>query len=303
MALRIIPGKKLFGTPPGGWNDTEPQTGIRCHGDDFATLVQAEYDILKLNQKPIPSDLGKQIEARFVAKLPDDWIEDPDARPNAQKAFRPNVIVMQSVVNKRTQKIIDAWNAAGRPKLDRALAEARASQCFKCRKHAPMGCLTCNGTYQHLQQRMGADLAVANDKHLQACGVDQVFLKVSVWLPDEVMLRLLPRIGVLKTEHFPHDCWKRRIMEAANAERGSSMAEQVPVTRQEVAGSTPAPASSPVPEPASEIGEPPNVAAALGTWADKPVTILHRHGSAPMDAPAQAKTVKEPKKRRCRKCK
>jgi len=58
-----------------------------------------------------------------------------------------------------------------------------------------------------------------------------------------------------------------------------------------------------VPEPASEIGEPPNDAAALGTWADKPVTILHRHGSAPVDAPAQAETVKEPKKRRCRKCK
>ena len=215
MALRLIPGKKLFKSPPGGWNETEPATKQRVHGDNFNDLCEKEIHLLRINNLPVPVDIVLQIEARFAAKLPDDWVYDPDAKPNAPRPSRAGrMVVMRSVVDERTTKIIRAWESCGRPKLDRATAEARAAICFKCPKHAPMGCLTCDGTYQDLQQRMGKDLAVANDKHLQACGVDSVFNKVQIWLPEAVILKLLPKIGRLKIENYPEACWKRAIMAA-----------------------------------------------------------------------------------------
>ena len=213
MALRLIPGKKLFKSPPGGWNETEPLTKQRVHGDNFSDLCDKEIRLLRINSIPVPADIVSQIESRFAEKLPDDWVYDPDAKPNAPKPNRAGrTVVMRSVVDERTTKIIKAWEAVGRPKLDRATAEIRAAICFKCPKHAPMGCLTCDGTYQDLQQRMGKDLAVTNDKNLQACGVDSVFNKVQIWLPDAVIQKLLPKIGRLKIENYPEACWKRAIM-------------------------------------------------------------------------------------------
>lgn len=206
--LRIKPGRREMGCPPGGWEEVEPITGLPARGESLAGLAYDERRLLTMNGKEVPLDLMAQIEARFCQKLPADWVYETDPKKTDTITGRKKVIVLRDSVDKKTSAILDAWNKAGRPKLDAAEAERRAAMCIKCEAHAPIGCLTCDGTYQHLQQRMGA-FRTSVDKRLQVCSVDQVFCKVQVWLAPAVMKRLMPTVGRLKLDRYPETCWKR----------------------------------------------------------------------------------------------
>ncbi len=213
--LRIKVALRTMGCPPGGWEEVEPITGLPARGESFAGLIEDELRLLRVNGKAIPPTIVADIEARFCAKLPADCLYDTEPKnKDATTAARNHVIVQRHSVDEKTTRILDAWNKSGRPKLDSAEAERRAAICVKCPMHAPIGCLTCDGTYQNLQQRMGA-LKVSCDKRLQVCSVDQVFCKVQVWLAPTVMKRLMPTIGRLKLDRYPETCWKRVMLTPA----------------------------------------------------------------------------------------
>ena len=215
--LHIKPGKKQMGTPPGGWEEREPITGLPATGDSFSGLADDERRLLRLNGKPIPVDLEAQIEARFCEKLPDAWVYD-DTPGVRQLPVRHKVMLLRSSVDQKTSRILKAWRDLGRKKLDVKEAERRAAICVKCEANRPIGCLTCDGTYQRLQSEMGNDLKTTLDKRLAVCAVDQVFNKVQVWLSGDLMRRLLPSVGRIKVERYPETCWKLEILTPAKTQ-------------------------------------------------------------------------------------
>jgi hypothetical protein len=213
MAIRIKTKIVASGSPPGGWVDTEPQTGIQCQGSTWRVLVERMMDIHRINKLEIPADLAIQIETRIAARLPADCVYD-DAAPKKTVAHRDSskVIMQLSAVEAKTKRIKDAWERSGKLKVTQAEAEARAKTCLACPLNRPAGCLTCNGIFQRMQQWLGK-LKTSHDKRLHVCASDMVFNKVNVWLHSKVFIGMLPKGARLKLSIYPESCWKRKELE------------------------------------------------------------------------------------------
>jgi len=214
MAIRIKHKIITSGVPPGGWVDTEPNTGIVCQGATWRVLVEREMDVLRTNKVAIPLDIASQIESRIAERLPEDCVYD-DAAPKAPVKHRnaSKVVMQLSAVEEKTKRIKDAWERAGKPHVSQVEAEARASTCVSCPMNRPAGCLTCNGIFQRMQQWLGK-LRTSQDKRLNVCAADMVFNKVNVWLHKKVFTAMQLRGSRLKLDIYPETCWKRKELES-----------------------------------------------------------------------------------------
>lgn len=213
MAIRIKRKLIMSGTPPGGWGDTEPITGITCYGSTWRILVERELELLRSNNIEIPENFHRELEARIAARLPADCVYD-DAVPAKKIVARDasKVVMQLSAVEEKTRRLKQAWESAGKPTVTQADANARADLCVACPLNRPAGCLTCNGVFQRMQQWLGK-LRTPQDKRLQVCGVDMVFNKVNVWLHKKVFLKMLLKGMRYKTSAYPESCWKRKELE------------------------------------------------------------------------------------------
>jgi hypothetical protein len=213
MAIRIKRKLLMSGMPPGGWEDVEPVTGVRCSGTSWKVLVDREMEILRSNNITPPENFVSEIESRIAARLPADCVYD-DAVPAKKVVARDagKVVMQLSAVEEKTRRLKQAWESSGKPTVTQEDAIARSEVCITCPMNRPAGCLTCNGVFQRMQQWLGK-LRTPNDKRLQVCGVDMVFNKVNVWLHKKVFLKMLLKGMRYKTSAYPESCWKRKELE------------------------------------------------------------------------------------------
>lgn len=238
--LKIKPDK-LKSEPPGGWMWIEPKTGRAVRAGSFQSLVNQAIAYLVANKRgdEIGPDFGFKIEADVAERLPAGWAYDSATKNRNYVPAPAKASIGLGIVESKTSRVKNLWERGGRKRVDAAVASERAKQCVGCELNKNVGCLTCNGVYQNMQAFMGK-LGTPYDKRVQACGGDQVFIKIKVWMTEATLRAAIPSFARPKLDGYPAECWHRKILEGD--QRGSSMGERMVVTDQSVAGSTPAPA-------------------------------------------------------------
>lgn len=234
--------QKLTSEPPGGWTDTEPVSGITFRCDSLQSLVNEEMQFLVRNgrMEELTANFGFIIQDRVCRRLSADWVYDPD-KPTVPYVPSPRQSVMSlNLVNAKTERVQNLWERGGRKKVRQVEADARAGQCANCELNRNVGCLTCNGVYRKMESFMGA-CRTPHDKRLQACAVDNVFLKVKVWLTEDSLRAAIPAFARPKVDGYPSECWHRKILEPVRG--GSTVTASASYT--EDGGSIPPPGTTP----------------------------------------------------------
>jgi hypothetical protein len=202
-------------TPPGGWRDVEPTTGVACQACCFAELVSAEMRALIANKKPIPQDLADQVDGRIAEHLQSVWVYDVDAPTAPVHVDSRKIHVSLKSVQDKTSKLIAAWRKVGSLRCTQEEANARAKTCLSCQYNVPAGCLSCAGVFRWLETQVGMRLSTPFDRRLHVCSVDQVFGKINVWLHQKIFKAMIPAGSRPLTGRYSETCWKKAILEAA----------------------------------------------------------------------------------------
>lgn len=111
------------------------------------------------------------------------------------------------------------WKLQGSPLVDQNTANLRASICASCHnnkysKDIRKGCGACNKMGNKVLDGIRDGIISGNrttsDGALLACGVCGCDNKISVWIPNDVLL------SVEDANAFPSFCWKKKVLEGQN---------------------------------------------------------------------------------------
>lgn len=116
-------------------------------------------------------------------------------------------------------QFVMSFIANGGGLVDQNTANIRASTCASCHNNKPSGdvrkiCSSCNKVSNAVINRFRAavikDNKTTSDGRLLACGICGCDLKISVWIPNAVL------VTKEDANAYPSFCWKKKILEDAN---------------------------------------------------------------------------------------
>lgn len=109
-----------------------------------------------------------------------------------------------------------SWKLSDGKLVDQNTANLRAEICANCHNCKPSsetraGCSSCNKMGRTILDKIRSSiiggLKTTSDSKLQTCAICGCCLKISVWIPNQVLLKLED------AEAYPGFCWKKRIKE------------------------------------------------------------------------------------------
>ena len=108
------------------------------------------------------------------------------------------------------------WKLQGSPLVDQNTANLRASICASCHNNKPSkdvrkGCSVCNKmgktALDQIRQPIIDNNKTTSDGALMTCGICGCDLRISVWIPNSVLL------SPEDSNAYPSFCWKKKIEE------------------------------------------------------------------------------------------
>jgi hypothetical protein len=106
------------------------------------------------------------------------------------------------------------WKLEGSPLVDQNTANIRAETCLSCHNNLPSGdvrrgCGVCNKlgnrALSGLREQIIAKNSTSFDGKLLTCGICGCDLKISVWIPNKVLL------SKEDSNAYPSFCWRKAI--------------------------------------------------------------------------------------------
>lgn len=108
------------------------------------------------------------------------------------------------------------WYLKGGQLVDQATANTRAAICAACHNDLPSsevrrGCSTCNKmgnvVLNSVRQKIIKNNSTPHDSKLLTCAICGCCLKISVWIPNQMLLKNED------ANAYPTHCWKKAILE------------------------------------------------------------------------------------------
>lgn len=206
-------------SPPGGHFFFITPTGQRFGGNGIypsrVALRSAMRSHCVSHHIPIPTDA--EIDEFMCKEMPPGVCVDAATGMDVWQPDRSssglNLSFSQVIQGTRT---LGYWATHGRPRVEGALAERRASTCSSCAENQPVsGCEGCN-----LRAMLDAissvvqGQATTKDGLLGACKLCGCHLRAKVWLPLDILLKYSSSQQMeLTKERAPH-CWQLKEQEA-----------------------------------------------------------------------------------------
>lgn len=190
VMLKLI---KQDSTPPGGYQDIEPETRQPFVADNLSALVEKERSYLLLNKRPIPDNLAEIIEDRICRRMPVGVCASPDGERFVGGKSR-----------KSNASVLNATRTAGAmgSRCSQAEAERRAAICVGCANNIEKGgCKSCRGTTTALREMQNGRTTM-QDSRIHVCDALGVYTKVLVHALHPVIS------NTLKAETATQ-CWVR----------------------------------------------------------------------------------------------
>lgn len=144
----------------------------------------------------------------------------------------PGIIINGQMIKKKTMGVsyfhtvqsfvqfLWNWNLKGGKLVDQNTANVRASICVACHNNKPSsevrkgGCGTCNKMGNKAIDAVRDKIVKTNktptDPRLLACGICGCDLKISVWIPNNILLQ--PK----EANAYPAFCWKKKVLEGTD---------------------------------------------------------------------------------------
>lgn len=109
------------------------------------------------------------------------------------------------------------WKLSGSPLVDQNTANLRAAICSGCHNNKASGdvrkggCAVCNKMGNKALNKIRGDIigsgGTTSDSSLLACGICGCDLRLSVWIPNSVLLT------AEDANAYPSFCWKKKVVE------------------------------------------------------------------------------------------
>lgn len=125
-----------------------------------------------------------------------------------------------AIINFKTVKAFTQflwnWKLGGSQLVDQNTANIRASICGGCHNNkvggdVRSGCGVCNKMGNKVLDKIRDDIIVGNrstgDALLKTCAICGCDLKISVWIPNSVLL------SIDDANAYPEFCWKKKILD------------------------------------------------------------------------------------------
>lgn len=106
------------------------------------------------------------------------------------------------------------WVIGGGKLVDQNTANIRAQTCASCHNNLPSadvrkGCSACNKMGNSVINKIRGSIiknnSTTSDRHLLTCGICGCDLRISVWIPNQALLKLED------SNAYPTYCWKKKI--------------------------------------------------------------------------------------------
>lgn len=180
--------------PPDGYRYIDPLDGYLSHAWDYGTWVEQQMNHLRVNNRPVPDDLGEQMQEQLCLTLPPGWCNyDDPQRPRAVASLDWNDVM-------RGIETFSRWIAQGANFTEQAEAERRAQICTRCYLNVHVsGCASC----QALVQEVVRNRSTRFDYALKACAVCKCMLRAKVHFP----MNILDKENSGVQQMYPEHCW------------------------------------------------------------------------------------------------
>ena len=179
--------------PPDGFRYTFPETGWLNHAWDHNTWVAQAEAHVKANGLPEDVNLTAKMEHQLCQTLEPGWCNYDDnnrPRPNVQLDWSHILTGIHAYAN---------WFKQGKPTVQQAEADRRASICARCYLNVNVsGCTAC----QPIVQQLIGKRKTKWDDRLRACGVCKCLLRAKVHFPID-SLPSAPENQAM----YPAFCW------------------------------------------------------------------------------------------------
>lgn len=111
------------------------------------------------------------------------------------------------------------WKLGGSQLVDQNTANLRAETCVACHNNVASGdvrkgCGVCqkvgNKALDSLRTKIIDENHTPSDRRLLTCGICGCDLKISVWIPNDVL------VSKEDANAYPEFCWKKKVLEDSN---------------------------------------------------------------------------------------
>lgn len=195
-------------TPPGGWEYTQPETGMVIRAVTARGLKNNLEIHRRANGIPLEpgwwEDLQEEVlctNERFSRFCRHVKVKTPVPDPTLHARDLRNFL-----------RAMKEWFRAGRALVAHEEAVRRAEICHQCPLRADQpdkGCLGCSGVYARIKRLLPKDSKPLPDEDkLVACRVCKCSLPVKIRLPEDVL-----RASHDPKHIFPENCWLPKIVE------------------------------------------------------------------------------------------
>lgn len=184
-------------TPPGGFNDRDPDTKMYFKASNLADLVKMEIRHRTANNLPI-ENLADIIEERICSRMPSGICRDTESSRINVSSVKP----IESLIN-RTLRIDRESRMQALP-ISKTEASARADICAKCEYNVPYsgGCASCRGIGAVVRQAIAGRTVAAHDK-VKSCAIAGMLIIPLAYAPNSVFKTVMKD----RPNKYPSHCW------------------------------------------------------------------------------------------------
>lgn len=184
--------------PPGGWQFTDPMSGMLIYGGDYFDLREKVRKHRTINLYTSGPEIDNQLQEQICAKM------SPAARSRFCRECKMATQGRSVSLSDVKQFLIVAKNWIEKPALvSQVEADRRAEICAGCPKNVPIaGCHACRNLIKWSVALIG-QCSTPFDSKLGACEVCGCGNQAQVHLPLSDL-----RKGITPEMAFPSHCWK-----------------------------------------------------------------------------------------------
>jgi hypothetical protein len=179
--------------PPDGYRWVDPLDGWISHAWDYGTWVEQALTHYRVNERPVPLDLGEQMQEQLCLTLPPGW-----CNYDLRGSERPSVALDWNDLQKGLRTFAK-WIAGGAKYVEQAEADRRALICSRCYLNVNIvGCSGCQKLVREVVTRSSK-----YDSFLRGCAVCKCVLSAKIHFP----LSILGKEAKSHQDMYPDFCW------------------------------------------------------------------------------------------------
>lgn len=184
-------------TPPGGFNDRDPDTKMYFKASNLADLVKMEIRHRTANNLPI-DNLADIIEARLCSRMPTGICRDTETSKINVSHSKP----IENLINRTLR--IDRESRLQAIQVSKDEANRRADICADCQHNVSYsgGCASCRGIGAVVKQALAGRTVNAHAK-VKSCELVGMLVIPLVYTADKIIYAAVKD----RRNKYPSKCW------------------------------------------------------------------------------------------------